>query len=365
MRVFGVALICALLSTPTLAQSNKQKASLVEVDQIVSSAMDQTAQVLGRIVAEQSGVVSAQVSGVIDTIEVRVGQRIRKGDVIARIRSDHLREQRNLARAELAEARASVDKAKAAIDLAQQEMNRLENLKTSVAFPQARYDDMRLEVLRLQSERAVAQTQVQGAQARLTLAELDLDDAMIKAPFDGAVATVEVEAGTYVSDNDSIIRLINEESLEVEADVPSDRLAGLSEGLTVSAILAGGAPVQLSLRAIVPAENQLTRTQAVRFTVTDWMNSPRRAVNQAVQLNLPIGEKRTALTIKKDAIIQRVNQTIAFRVEDGKARETFIRIGGANGDRFELLSGLEEGNIVITRGNERMLDGQSVRYEGM
>jgi len=344
----------------------QDQAARVEVDAVIAEPLRQTMPVIGRFVARQAGPVAALVSGPVAEILVDVGDRVTKGDVLVRLSTDVTVGNRNLREAELNEKKASLGSAQAQLRLANQELARLENLKKSAAFSQASYEDKRAEVARFQSSVAEASASVARARANLELSELDLTRSEIRAPYNGVVIARQAVAGAYVNTGAPVVSLVNDEDMEIEADVPADRLAGLAPGRAVRAALDSGQNVMAVVRAVIPTENALTRTRPVRFRTQFAGEVPLQyATDQSVTVLLPIGEPRDIVSVHKDAVIARGAGYIVYVVEDGKAQVREIEIGEAAGRRLEVISGLSPDDLVVTRGNERLRPGQSVSYMGM
>lgn len=355
---FGV-----LYAGPVLAQGRD---ALVEVDAVIEEPLSQTMPVIGRFVARQSGPVAALVSGPVEEVLVDVGDRVAMGDLLVRLSTDVTLGLRNLREAELNEKRASLGSSQAQLRLARQELTRLENLKKSAAFSQASYEDKRAEVARFESLVAEANASVVRAQANLELADLDVSRSEITAPYNGVVVTRQAVAGAFINTGAPVVSLVNDEVMEIEADVPAGRLAGLAPGRAVRATLDDGRNVMAVVRSIIPTENALTRTRPVRFMPQLAADEPPQfATDQSVTVLLPIGEPRDIVSVHKDAVIARGDGYIVFVVEEGKAQQRNIKVGEAVGLRFEVISGLSPGEIVVTRGNERLRNGQTVIYKGM
>jgi len=160
------------------------------------------------------------------------------------------------------------------------------------------------------------------------------------------------------------VRMIADRSLEIEADVPYRRLTGLNLGTTLKATLDDGSDHIAVVRAIIPEENPLTRTRAVRFVPRFNAIDRPLAADQSVTVHIPVGAARTVLTVHKDAIIKRGRKSLVFVAADGSVEQREISLGEAVGSRFEVLSGLEKGEVVVVRGNERLRQGDKVRING-
>lgn len=361
---FAVIILAAIL-VPAVAAAQGQR-SLVAVDAVIVEPLSQTMPVIGRFVARQIGDISAQVGGPVEEVRVQVGDRVRAGDVLVRLSTESAISTRDLHAAQHRESQATLEKARAQAQLAELELRRLENLKKSAAFSQAQYDEKRTELAQLRASVTGAEAAVARSAANLELAELDLRRAEITAPYNGVVVHRLISAGAYVNQGTPVVTLVNDEDLEIEADVPSDRLDGLTVGRDVRVRLDKTRELPAVVRAIVPVESALTRTRPVRFSVEfGESGTVGLAADQSATVLLPVGARRDVVTVHKDGIISQGSNTTVFVVEEGKARAQQVRLGEAVGARFEVLDGLVPGDIVVIRGNERLRTGQAVTYDGM
>ncbi len=365
-RSIGSALLilaCVVVpSFAALAQSGPP-ASLVRVDAVRVEPLIQTVPVIGRLVARKTGEVAARIAGSVAEFRVEVGDRVQKGDVIALLDPETLKAQKLLSASALAEAKADLVTAQAEVTLARQEVDRLEGLRKSVAFPQGRYDDARQRVTVAEAKVAKARATVGAREASLDLADLNLRYSRITAPYSGMVVRRLTEVGAYARAGDAVVRLIGDKALEAEADVPSARLAGLPPGAVVGITLDSGRRLKATVRAVLPSENPLTRTRIVRFVPDFGTDTDGLADAQSVTVDVPVGKPRTVLTVHKDAIIKKASGDTVFVVDNGKAAPRVIRLGEASGVRMEVLGGLKSGDKVVVRGNERLRPGAAVRID--
>ena len=342
------------------------RAALVNVDAVIVEPLAQTAPVLGRFVPRQTGVIAALTRGPVSKMLVDVGDRVAKGDVLVQILTSTVSAERDLRAAELSEKQAALATAQAQLDVSQREFERLENLRKSAAFSQARFEDKRGEVAKYSSQVVEAEASIARAKANLRLASIELTHTTIRAPYDGVVAERHTTEGAYLNAGSAVVTLINDRDLEIEADVPSIRMGGVTPGRTISVELEDGSRHKAQVRAIVPSENVRTRTRPVRFIpfIENGMGD-QLAANQSITVHIPVGEIRDVLSVHKDAVVPRSDGAIVFVVIDGKAELRRVRLGEAVGNRFEVLEGLADGDTVVVRGNERLVPGQRVRWPGM
>jgi RND family efflux transporter MFP subunit len=358
-----VALVAAALlvlaAAPAAAQGGR--ATPVGVDAVRSEPLEQTVPVIGRLVARQSGVVAARTGGAVAEIKVTVGDRVKKREVVAVLDRDRVRATRELRATEVAQAEAAIATSKAQLDYVTQEMKRLEGLRRSAAFSQARFEDKRQEVVKAESATAEKQAALLRARVNLKMADIELRDSVIRAPYAGVVSIRHIEVGAYVGVGQPVVTLIDDEHLEIEAAVPAERIAGLAPGTPVAFRLVGTSSAEAVVRAVVPEENPLTRTRTVRFTPRFNGDHDNLATNQSVTLHIPAGPARAVVTVHKDAVLNRSEGPMVFVVVKDVARPRPVRLGEAVGGRFEVIDGLKPGETVVVRGNERLRPGQKVR----
>ncbi len=356
-----VGLLAALAAGPAFAQADAMR---VRVDTVKRVPLSQTVPVIGRLVARQAGVVAARINGPVEAFEVEVGDRVEAGQVIATLDAAALVARRDLYAGKVNEAKAELAIKKAELALARQNYKRHEKLKKSAAFSQARFDDAKQNVAIARAEAGQAETAIAAAKADLSLAKINLYDAQVRAPYPGVVTERLTEAGAYVQIGAPVIRMIGDRNLEVEAEVPFQHLAGIESGVEMRLWLDDGTEHSAVVRALLPSENPLTRTRVVRFIPNIGATLRPLAHDQSVSLEIPIGPERQVLTVHKDAIVKRQGEDIVFVAKGGEVEARTVRLGVAVGSRMEVLRGLDEGERVVVRGNERLRPGAKIQVIG-
>jgi len=338
----------------------EEEGTIVRLDEVRSEPMEQTMPVLGRLIARQTGVVASRSKGAVEELTVSVGDRVVKGQVLARLFAERLEWQRELGAAEVLAAEADMQASEAQVKLLTQELARLERLRKSAAFSQARFEDKSQEVLRAKGNLSSAKAAQIQAKANLELSEIGLKDAAVIAPYPGVVTVRHTEVGAYLDVGAPVVTLLDDESMELEADVPSERTGGLIPGKEVVVAIGSEKGLKATVRAVVPQENPLTRTRAVRFTPL-FDTAQRFAANQSATLHVPIGSARDITTVHKDAVLSRKGNKLVFVAQKDAAQVRPVKLGDSIGQRFEVLSGLKPGDKVVVRGNERLRPGEKIR----
>lgn len=334
------------------------RAAMVGTELVEMREIAETTTVFGQVVADAESTVAARVSGVLDAVMVRPGDRVAQGDPLARFDTELLEIELAQARAEEAVAAAGVEVAEARLDLARSGFERASALNASGSISEGALDDRQGAFAEARAARDQAQAQLMAAHAAISRFEYNLENAVVRAPFDGTILTVSAQTGGYIGSGGAVAVVLDTDAFEVEANVPSRFSEALVPGLVVDGRVDDGAPVKLSMRAVLPTEFAATRTRPVRFTPDRTAGF---SVGQSISLALPVSAPEEVLTVPKDALSQSAQGWSVFLNAEGKAEPRIVEVGRALGDRFEVLSGLSPGDEVVVRGNERLRPMQDIQ----
>ena len=362
LPLFTMLLAFGLAITPPIALAQERPA-LVQVDEVQVLPLNQTRPVLGRIVTKRQGQVATRMGGLVRLVKVDVGDRVKEGDALVELDSEPVQYDVDLANAEFASAEADRVTAEAEIALLENELARLNRLKDSAAFSKAQAEDKERQIAVAKGRLGAATARIGQYQARQQSSRRDLQDMTIRAPYGGVITRRLVSAGAYLRLGDSVVSLIDDQALEIEADIPVDQVQALKPGVEIGVTIEGERQTA-TVRAVVPEENPLTRTRAVRLDPDFESRTYDLAIAQTVTLHVPTELSRDVPTVSKDGVIQRPNGAIVFLVKDQMAEPQPVRLGAAVDSRFEVLEGLSAGDLVVVRGNERLRPGQPVTYPG-
>lgn len=360
---FSLLILSCLTLFPMANAVAQGGPSLVVTERVEMRTLAETRPVFGEIVASRDSAIAARVAGVVDQVDVLVGDQVEPGDVLAVLDRELIGIELAQAQAGLAEAQAGIEVAEARVTRTQDVFTRTDALRDSASFSQGRLEDTRGALAEALGQRAEAQARLLNAQAALERARYNHDRARITAPFRGIVLSVEANPGQFIASGESVARLLDITTLEVEANVPGQYIAGLEQNLVLNGETETGVPLDLTVRAILPTEFASTRTRPVRFAADLQSLDRAVAVGQSITVAVPTDAPREVLSVPKDALTQAANGWSVFVDEDGAATPRTVQIGVAMGDRFEVLSGLQEGDFVVVRGNERLFPGQPIQSQ--
>jgi len=365
--VFLFSLILTLNSE--FAAAEKQKNALknlpafaVKVDKVRVESMKQTVPIIGRFVAKKSGELSAIISGLVKHLNVAVGDRVKKGNTLVILSDSSIKLELEQKRESLNYFQANLETAKNEVNALSQELRRIENLKKSPAFSQARLEDKFLELASAKSKVREAEAKLRSAEIDVRISELKLSYTKIKSPYKGVITKRHTGLGTYVNAGDPLLSIIDDRSLEIEVDVPTSKMTGIQIGNKVITVLENGKDCLSVVRSIIPEENPKTRTRTVRLAHQFKTNVNRLALHQTVILRILSAEKENALTVHKDAVLNRNDRQLVFTASNGVAKLKPVVLGNAIGARFVVKNGLKDGEFAIVRGNERVQPEQKITF---
>ncbi|MGY8975649.1 MAG: efflux RND transporter periplasmic adaptor subunit, partial [Alphaproteobacteria bacterium] len=219
-KIFTAIILCTLIFKN---HAFSQGAASVEVDVVVLESLNQSIPVIGQIISLKEAKVPAAVIGIIQKVLVEVGDKVKKGQVLALIDIERYQWLAEIAAAKVSAANAELKSAKAETNINLLDLNRMENLKKSSAFNVAKYEKLQSLHISLLAKEEITEAQLKSMIQEEKLAGLNLKRATVKAPFDGIIEYKMIELGEGVGLGVTLFNLVSETLLEVRADVPSKR----------------------------------------------------------------------------------------------------------------------------------------------
>jgi len=190
-----------------------------------------------------------------------------------------------------------------------------------------------------------------------------LDKTVIRAPFAGTVGLRLVSPGAYVKPGDDIANLENIGSMKLDFRVPETYLArlGVGQTLTVRVDAYPDQGFEGTIYAIDPALDPETRTVLLRARLPNKGNKLRPGLFARVSLILE--RRENALVAPEQAIVPLGQKIFVYRVVDGKAVMTPVRLGLRRPGQVEILEGRNDGDQVVTDGQLKIRDGAAVTVQ--
>lgn len=326
----GLVLLATLLAGcgDEKKEEKKEEAAIpVETAKVVAGPIDAAYRGTATLEAEDEATVNAKTGGVIEQILVEEGDRVRAGQVLARMETDKLK-------LEVARARAT-----------------RENLEEAFKRNESVYQ--RNLVSREAYEKTKSELDV--ARAAYDIASLALRESEIKAPFDGVVSLRHIKVGNQIQPGSPAFRVTRMDRLQAQIFVPERDIHKLARGqsATLSVDAWPGKPFAGEILRVNPVVDAQTGT--VKVTVA-MKPEPQLKPGMFGRIEIRYDRKDNAVLVAKDAIITEDAATSVFVVADGKARRRGVKLGYSDAQNYEVLEGLKPGEQVVTTGQTNLKD---------
>jgi RND family efflux transporter MFP subunit len=303
----------------------------------------------GNLAAWQEASVGAEAGGLrIAEVRVNVGDRVRRGQVLATFASDSLR-------ADLAQARAGLAEAEAAAAEAAANASRARSLQTTGALSASQINQY------LTAEKT-AQARVQAARAQFQAQEVRLGQAAVHAPDDGVISARAATVGAVVGNGTELFRLIRKGRLEWRAEVTSTELGRITTGTTALITAASGARLSGRVRSIGPTVDPQNRIALVYVDVQPLPGAGYGSARAGMfaRGEFDLGAVPT-LTVSQQALVVREGFNYVFRVNpDNRVSQVKVQLGRLAGERVEV-SGIAPDARIVATGAGFLNDGDLVR----
>ncbi|MEX0729549.1 MAG: efflux RND transporter periplasmic adaptor subunit [Aquisalimonadaceae bacterium] len=327
------------------AEAGGPPGALISIHTADTRTVEIVQRTIGRITSRTSPSLAAEVSGRIIDIQVDTGDRVSRGDLLLTIDPEPY---------ELAQASARTDIRRLDVTIRnlERELARNRELLEDDYVPQSAVDDITAEIASLREQQA-------SARIRLEQAELDLRNTRVTAPVDGEIDQRHVSRGDYTSPGEPLFRLVSQDLLRILLPYPE----------TVAASLETGQPVRLS--SPLASDNHVESTIA---ELRPSLSGSSRAVEAIVNVNNPGGwrqggsvtadvvvQTRDSVTVPNIALVQRPAGELVYVIDDDTAHARSVEVGSRGSETSEILSGLEDGEVIAVDGAGFLSDGATVR----
>lgn len=330
-------------------EDTRPKAALsVQIVRPQSGQWPMTVTANGAIAPWQEAVIGAELAGLrLSAVLVNVGDRVKRGQVLATLQAESVQADVNAARASLLEAEALLTEARANAD-------RARALHGSGALSIQ-------EAQRTITSELTSKARVDSAKAQLATQALRLRQTRVLAPDDGVISARGATVGAVAQPGQELFRLIRQGKLEWRAELPSSDLQRIKPGMVAWATPPGASAVQGKVRVVAPTVDPMTRNGIV------YIDLPASALNVGLRAGmfasgkLEIGHSQ-GLTLPQTAVLLREGFTYVFKVDGkGLVSRVKVQVGRRIGERIEVTKGLEPQADVVASGVGFLSDGDTVR----
>jgi len=328
----------------------------------------------GYVTARRRATISSKITGKVIEVNVEEGMAVKEGQVLARLDDSSARAELGLAQAQMAASEHAVTENQIHLKQAGINLDRAKKLYSSGAGPETDVEQAQLDVDTTKARITLLDEQVKVAQQQVNVAQTDLDNTIIRSPFSGIAVTKDAQPGEMVSPvsagggftRTGICTVVDMKSLEIDVDVNESYIGRVKPGQDVSATLDAYPDWQIPARVItlVPTADRQKATVEVRiaFKALDPRILPDMGIKVTFLAEADPNAPRTqaAMLVPKAAVKTDNGSTVVFLVKGDVVERRAVRVGGADGDRVEVIAGLAPGDRVVISPPAELKDGAKV-----
>jgi RND family efflux transporter MFP subunit len=292
----------------------------------------------------QEAVISSEVSGLkTANILVDVGSKVERGDLLAELDSASVRADVSKQEAAVATAEANLDEANANVD-------RAHTLGTSGALSGQ-------TITQYLITQRTARASVDSEKAGLQSEQIKLQQTRIVAPDDGIISSRSATLGAVVSSGTEMFKLVRQDRIEWQAEVPAQYLNSIKQGQTVRLALPDGSQVNGTVRLVSPTVVKETGRCVVFVSLPTGSTRSGQFASGMIDVAVT-----PSLNIPQTAVIQRDGMNYVFAMADGSHVERrLVHVGRRQKDSIEIVDGIDASVNVVKAGGAFLSDGVSVK----
>jgi RND family efflux transporter MFP subunit len=329
----------------------------------------------GYVTPRRRATIAAKITGRVTAIFAEEGMHVQLGQVLATLDDADARVRLTSAVAERDATAAALGELRVNLANAERERRRREELVKRRAISEQEFDQARTSEESLRARITLAEVQVRASEARIRVAQQDLNNCTVRAPFAGVVVSKDAQVGEMVSPvsagggftRTGIATIVDMDSLEIEVDVNESYIARVKPGQPATAVLDAYADWHISarVRTVIPTADRQKSTVKVRVAF-DRLD-PRILPDMGVKVTF-FGEEASSpedggarVLVPRAAVHMEGGSPAVFVYHDGRVERRAARLGLVRGDEQEVIAGLSNGEQVVTIGLGELRDGQHVQ----
>jgi HlyD family secretion protein len=337
---------------------------VVELGTARRASMNQEVRVVGNLIGEATVAVAPRTAGRLQDVFVRLGDRVSRGQRIAKIEDFEIVEQVKQAEAAQDVAAATIRQREADLQLALTNVERSRNLFQRQLLPKQTLDDNEARYQAAVAQIDLAKAQSTQSKARLDELRINLANTVIVSPVNGFVARRAVDPGAFVSQNAPVVDVVDISSVRLVVNIVERDLKELRAGspAKVEVDAFPGETFQGRIARVAPVLDPATRTAPIEIEIPnpDFRLKPGMYARVGITTDI----KKDTLVVPVDAIADLGGRRGVFQHVNGVAVFRAVEVGTEGDDVIEILGGLSDGDQVITTGARALRDGDRVQLAG-
>lgn len=317
--------------------------ALVEVSQVVQGEAEPMLEFVGTVYYARKSDVAAEVEGVVEQVFFEEGYKVKKGEVLVSLSADILD-------TVISATRADHELVLVELEQAKKELSRREPLYKEGSVSESAYDEYFFKTKMLENRSL-------SLKASLDRLLLEKKKKKIVSPFDGIVVQKNADRGEWVDDGGMVAVIADDSIVDIVVNVPAGMLKFLEPGKKLT-VKSDSAELTGEFLSFVPKGDVATRTFDVKIRMQNMAGLIEGMEARAL---VPSSGKTVSLKVDRDALIDRFGQNVIWMAQDSAAKMVPVEVIGYDGMHVGITGpGLEAGDLVVVKGNERLREGQPV-----
>jgi len=335
----------------------------------------------GYVTPRRRSSVAAKITGRVIEVDTDEGMHVKEGQLIARLDCSESDAALASAKADKIATQATVEDLRVNLANAERELDRTQKLTSAGVSTTQALDAATTLVNSYRARIALTEEQVKAADRKIDVAQENVNNCTIRAPFDGQVVSKDAQVGEMVSPisagggftRTGIATIVDMQSLEIEVDVNESYIARVKPQQRVIATLDAYPDWKIPshVRTIIPTADREKATVKVRisFDKLDPRILPDMGVKVAFLGDAPPASRSAGgvaspkALIPNSAVQQQDGKSFIFVVRDGKVERRAVTLGSTRGDDVEVLAGVSEGDSVVAIIPNNLRDGQAIEVK--
>lgn len=336
----------------------------VELTKVGRASVQEYVEVVGSLVGAQTVDVVPRAQGRLTTLTVRIGDPVSRGQVLAKVEDQELREQLRQADASFEVARATIRQREADLSFARTNLDRNKSLFDRQLLPRQSLDDAEARFQASQAQLDLAQAQLQQASSRRDELRINLANTTVNSPVTGFVAKRLVDPGAYVTQNVTLLSVVDISTVRLVVNLVERDLRKVSVGAAGSVTVDAYPGEQFSGRVarVAPVLDPSTRTAEMEVEIPN--PGARLKPGMYARVRMTSAQKANALVVPRRAVVDVQGRKGVYMVQSNQAVFRAVAVGLEEPNRVEVTDGLSDGDAVVTTGASALRDGARVQIAG-
>lgn len=360
--ILGILSGCGKKDTNVSADSSENKNVVtVEIAEPVKRDISVTHVLSGKLSANEDVLIIPEVSvpSKVKKIEVQLGDKVSKGQVLFTLDDENVRKQYDQAKAAYDIAKANYEKTKEQIENAKINFERTKKLYEEGAVSKQAFEQAQLSA----SDSTIALLEAQLSQAKVSLdqAYSQLQDTVIKSPINGSVAAINIKENEFASNSQPAMRVVNIDKLTVNVGVTEELINKIQQGQEVQVVVRAAMDDSIKgiIKGVSPVPDLKTQLYPVEIEIKNSNDLLKGGM--FAEIAFTTEKRENVLAVPSDVIINKNNKNYVYVVKNNIASLKEVKVGLDNGKYVEVISGLNEEDKIIVKGHDYVEDGIQVK----